>query len=137
MAIKQPFGNDLNSSFYGGLDSLGTMSANKAKSTFTVDSMFSIIRSATGTIPKKVALTIDDNLPAGAILIVYHDASPSGSCLTLSTGFNNNAKHGYRRLGMTTTLDGTGNYVATFVYNGTNFQPISVLNTTNPLTINR
>lgn len=137
MAIKQPFGGDLNSNFYGGLDSLGTMTANEPKAIFTIDSMFSIIRSATATNGKKVALTIDSSLPAGAILLVYHDASPSGSELTLSTGFNTSAKHGYRRLGMTTAAKGTGNYVATFIYNGTEFQPISVVNTSKPLTVNR
>jgi hypothetical protein len=123
MAIKQPFGNDLNSSFYGGLDSLGTMTANEQKRVFTIDSMFSYIRSATATNGKKIALTIDDNLPDGAILIVYHDASPSGSELTLSTGFV-----GLRRLGCTTAADGTGTYYATFIYNGTAFMPVSVLN---------
>lgn len=137
MAIKQPFGADLNSNFYGGLDSLGTMTANEPKRIFTIDSMFSLIKSATASNDKKVALTIDSSLPAGAILVIYHDASPSGNCLTLSTGFNTSAKNGYRRLGMTTAAKGTGNYVATFIYNGTNFQPISVVNTSKPLTVNR
>lgn len=137
MPIKQPFGNDLNSGFYGGLDLIGRMTAGQTKAIFTIDQMFSTIRSATAKKGKKVALTIDSSLPAGAILMIYHDASPSGAELTLSTGFNFDAKSGYRRLAMATTAKGTGNYVATFMYNGTSFQAISVLNTTRPLTVNR
>jgi len=129
MAIRQPFGNDLDSNFYGGLDSLGTMTANEPKAIFTIDSMFSYIRSATATNGKKVALTIDDNLPDGAILVIYHDTSASGAELTLSTGFVNDAKKGLRRLGMTSAADGTGTYYATFIYNGTAFMPIALLNT--------
>jgi hypothetical protein len=130
--IKFPFGNDLNSNFYGGIDSLGTMTANEPKKVATIDSMFSYIRSATATNGKKLALTIDSALPAGAILVVYHDASPTGSELTFSTGFATSAKEGWRRLGATTAADGTGNYIATFIYNGSQFMPISVLNTSKP-----
>jgi len=131
MAIKHPFGGDLNSNFYGGLDSLGTMSASEAKRVFTISKMFSYIRSATASDSKKVALTIDDNLPAGAILVVYHDAGTTGPPLVFSTGFATAAKEGYRRLGEVSALDGTGCYIATFIYNGEKFMPISVLNTTN------
>jgi hypothetical protein len=129
MAIKQPFGADLNSNFYGGLDSLGTMTPNEPKRIFTIDSMFSFIRSATATNGKKVALSIDSSLPAGAILVIYHDASPTGSELTLSTGFVNTAKKGLARIGIATTADGTGTFIATFIYNGTAFLPISLINT--------
>lgn len=128
MAIKQPFGTDLNSNFYGGLDSIGTITSG-VKALLTVDSMFSFVNSGSAASePKKLSLTIDDDLPAGAILVVYHDASPSGSELALGTGFATAAKTGLRRIGMTTTLDGTGTWQATFIYNGTEFIPIGLIN---------
>ena len=127
--IKQPFGASLNSNFYGGLDSLGTMTANEPKAIFTIDSMFSYIRSATSTGSKKIALTIDSSLPAGAILVIYHDTSVTGCELNLSTGFANTAKKGLAHIGVATAADGTGTFIATFIYNGTAFLPISLINT--------
>jgi hypothetical protein len=127
--IKHPFGNDLNSDFYGGLDSLGTMTAKQAKAVYTIDSMFSFIRSATAAVTKKVSLTIDDKLPAGAILVIYHDRPGAPTApLNLGTGFATAAKKGLRRIGMSTKADGTGNYQVTFIYNGTKFIPISYVN---------
>lgn len=127
--IKQPFGAGLNSNFYGGLDSLGVMTANEKKRIFTIDSMFSYIVSTAASNGKKIALTIDSSLPAGAILVIYHDASATGSELTLSTGFMNAAKKGLKHIGVVTAADGTGTFFATFIYNGTAFMPVSVVNT--------
>jgi hypothetical protein len=135
MEIKHPFGNDLNTNFYGGLNVLGTMTATQTKAEYTVSSMFNYIRIATSAKVKKIKVTADDKLPAGAILMIYADLSPTGSQVVLSTGFLNDAKKGLRRIGMASAADGTGNYVASFFYNGSKFVPYSLINLTNTISL--
>ena len=116
MAIRQPFGNDLDASYLGGLTTLTKVAAASVGVEKTISSMFSFMRIATATKAKTLKFFADDNLPAGAIVMI--SAQSAGSLLQLSSGFAG------KRLWITgaSAAKGTGTVEGSFMYDGSDFR---------------
>ena len=118
MAIRQPFGNSPDPV----LQALNTVTkcatAAAIKVSRTITENYSRLRIATGTKEVKINLAADDNLPAGAIVLL--NVQTAGSRITLGTGIAN--MRTYLNT-ITAAANGTGNYFVTLMYDGTNFVP--------------
>lgn len=119
MAIRQPWGTSIDSDFFGGLTTLTKINATAAGSkTRTIEANVNFLRIATASKGKNLVFTADAELPAGAI--VYVSAQSASSEITLGTGFA-----GQSFINSATAAVGTGNWIATFMYDGTSFRAIS------------
>jgi hypothetical protein len=118
MAIKFPFGASLNPDFYGGLNTLTKVAAASTAPERTVDSMVNYLRIATATKGKTLKLFADSLLPAGAV--VYISAASASSEILLGSGFS-----GQSFINAATAAKGTGSWIASFLYNGTDFIAMS------------
>lgn len=117
--IKQPWGKSLNSDFFGDLTTLAKMAATAAGSKIrTISAMYTFLRIATASRGKNLVYTADASLPAGAISHV--SAQSASSEIKLGTGFA-----GQKFINSGTAGKGTGNWLATFFYDGTSFRAIS------------
>jgi hypothetical protein len=111
--IRHPFGGEQ------GLDTLTKINATASGSKDrTISAAFSFLRCATATQKKTLTLTIEDTVPVGAVLLV--NAQSAASAILLSTGFASQ-----EFIGGKTTNKATGNWIQSFIYNGSGFYPLS------------
>lgn len=116
--IRQPFGTDLDSEFYGGLTTLKKVAAASTAVERTIDANMSFLRIATATKGKTLKFFADAELPAGAVVMI--SASSASSEILLSSGFT-----GQTFINAATAAHGTGSYAFTVIYDGTYFRPVS------------
>ena len=116
MAIRQPFGNDLDASYLGGLTTLTKVAAASTAVEKTITTFFSFLRIETTIKGKTLKFFADDNLPPGAIVMI--SAQSASSEILLSSGFAG------KRLWINsaTAAKGTGTVEASFMYDGTDFR---------------
>jgi hypothetical protein len=113
--IRHPFGGD---------QALGTLkkfaAASTGKVNRTITNAFSFLRCATAVHSKTLRLVIADSVPVGAILLI--NAQSAGSSMLLATGFA-----GRTHINTATkAAHGTGDFNASFIYNGTAFYSLGV-----------
>ena len=118
MAIREPFGKSLDPNYFQGLNTLTKVAAASTAPKRTVDKMLNFIRLATATKGKTLKLFADSLLPAGAI--VYVSAASASSEILLGSGFS-----GQSFINAATAAKGTGSWIASFMYNGSDFVALS------------
>ena len=116
--IRQPMGNDLDPNWLGGLTTLTKIVATATAQSRTISDMFNFLRIATATKGTTLKFFADDDLPAGAL--VYISAASASSEILLSSGFT-----GQSFINAATAAKGTGNWLVTMMYDGTNFRAVS------------
>jgi hypothetical protein len=130
MAIKIPFGTDPSSVFYGGTSVLSRIGATATGThTRTINSVFSYLHCVTATKKQTLLLSISDDLPVGAILHIRKTDTGSGLLLH-GDSFERVGNMGLG-IGSPTVAKGTGHWMVGFFYNGSKFQPYSVMNLNN------
>ena len=128
--IKHPFGTDAASTFYGGTSVLSRIgSTATGHHTRTINSVFSYLHCVTATKKQTLLLSIDDNLPVGALLHIRK--TDSGSSLILDGDYFERVGNMGLGIGSPTVGKGTGHWMAGFFYNGSKFQPYMVMNLNN------
>ena len=131
MAIKIPFGADPNDEFFGGTSKPSTLSGDKRGTSqyVTINSVFTYVHHPSASHSSTLKLTIADSLPVGAILHVRKSVG-TGALLLSTTYFERVGNMGLG-IGSPTAAKGTGLWVVSFFYNGSKFQPMSIMNLNN------
>jgi hypothetical protein len=116
MAIKQPFGTSLNPDLLGSVTTLTKVLATNTAKEFTITTMLSFLRIATATKGKTLKFFADDDLPAGALIMI--SAQSASSEILLSSGFAG------KRAWITgaSAAKGTGTVECSLMYDGADFR---------------
>jgi hypothetical protein len=125
--IKHPFGTDAASTFYGGTSVLSRIGATATGiHTRTINSVFSYLHCVTATKKQTLKLSIADGLPSGALLHIRKTDSGSGLLLHGDSFERMGQIDG--GIGSPTVGKGTGHWMVGFFYNGSKFQPYTIMN---------